>query len=184
MIRINPGQSALDINSQIILLQDKTRQNGDRFLQFNLNQEFNALLPLGELQGVIDVKIEDILPVPQVKEFWLGIFNWRGQAIWILDLANLIGANHWCKKSRIKDAGILILVRVEERIIGAIVEEVSTIAVLDPNLKLPLSESMMMENWGNFFTGYFLDRENKPLMLLDLEAIFSKSFKRSFLSKM
>ncbi len=184
MIRINPEQSALDINSQIILLQDKTRQNGDRFLQFNLNQEFNALLPLGGLQGVIDVKIEDILPVPQVKEFWLGIFNWRGQAIWILDLANLIGGNHWCKQPRIKDVGIAILVRFEDQIIGAIVEEVSKIAVLNSDRKLPLSESMMMENWRYFFAGYFLDPENNPLMLLDLEAIFNTSFEQSFLSTM
>lgn len=176
MMETNREKSALDISSQIVLLQDKSQQNGDRFLKFSLNQQVNTLLPLGKLQAVINVKIEDILPVPQVKEFWLGIINWRGQAIWILDLASLIGANHWCRGTEIKDAGMAILVKIEDRIIGFLVEKVSTIATLDSSKQLSLSESMLPENWAAFFSGYFLDPDNNPLMLIDLEVVYKEAF--------
>ena len=166
---MNMEKTALDINSQIILVQDKSQENGDRFLKFPLNKEVNALLPLGELEAVINVNVKDILPVPQVTEFWLGVINWRGKAIWILDLANLIGANHWCRGTKVKNA-------VEDKTIGFLVEKVSTISTLDKNKELPLSESMVPKNWASFFIGYFLDSENNPLMLLDLKAIFREAF--------
>ncbi len=168
--------SGLEINSQIVLLQDKSQEHGGRFLKFPLNQEINVLLPLRELQAVINVNLQNVLPIPEVKQFCVGVSHWRGQAIWILDLANLIGANHWSIGAKIKDMGMAMLVQVEDETIGFLVETVSTISTLDPNKKLPLLESMVPEEWDAFFSGYFLDSENNSLMLLDLKAIFKHAF--------
>lgn len=169
-------KSVLEINNQIVLLEDTSPNRGERFLKFPLNQEINALLPLRELQEIINVNLQNLLPLPEVKEFALGIINCRGQAIWLLDLANLIGGNHWFRDAKVKDAGMAILLKNEDEMIGFLVETVTEISTLDPQKKSPLLESMIPEEWGAFFSGYFLDFDNNPLILLDLKAILKHPF--------
>lgn len=169
-------KTALEINNQIVLLEHDSKTHGDRFLKFPLNSKIDALLPLRELQSVINVNLSTLLPIPEVKEFWLGVINWRGQAVWILDLANFVGENHWYSRAKVKNVGTAMLIKVENETIGFLTEKVNTVLNLDPNKKLPLSELRISEEYISFFSGYFLDSNNDSLMVLDIENIFKKAF--------
>ncbi len=158
--------------SQILPKQedDRDRESGDRFVKFVLSEEVNGVVLLEGLLGVIKVAIEDILPVPQVPEFFLGITNWQGEAIWIVDLANLVGGTHWCQREKVANTGIAMLVQVRDRTAGLLIEGVSAIEQYDRQAKLPISTLMLPERLRSFLQGYFLDSQNKPLMWFDLNA--------------
>ncbi|MCF2147729.1 chemotaxis protein CheW [Desmonostoc muscorum LEGE 12446] len=170
MLQGNDSFSSLPINSQF-RLENSPQGNNQRFLRFPLNGKVNGLLPLADLRGVIQVALTEILPVPQVAEFLLGIMNWRGEAIWILDLAALLGATHWCRREGVRNSGMAMLVQVQNQTVGLLVEQVNTIEVYDPQERLAVSASMLPARLGSFLQGYFVDSQGSPLMLIDTHVV-------------
>jgi|UPI0003783D66 chemotaxis signal transduction protein len=159
------GQFRLDNSSQ----QSEDQQ---RFLKFPLHHaKANGLVPLADLRGVIQVVLSEILPVPQVAEFLLGIWNWRQEAVWILDLGCLLGATHWYRQESVRNSGMAILVPVKNHMVGLLVEQVSTIETYNPEQLLPISPSMLPEQWRSFWLGYFLDSQGNALMLLNTNTV-------------
>ncbi|MGF1524079.1 MAG: chemotaxis protein CheW [Leptolyngbyaceae cyanobacterium] len=65
-----------------------TRQ---RLLRFPLSTQDSGLLLLEDIAEVFQVAVTDILPVPGVPEATLGICNWRGAMLWLIDFNTLIG---------------------------------------------------------------------------------------------
>ena len=167
----NSFPPVLQASSQLFRFENPPHQGSHRFLRFPLNTEINGLLPLADLRGLINVTLTEILPVPQVGEFLLGIMNWRGEAIWILDLAGLLGAMHWCRREAVPASGMAILIQVENQTVGLLVEQVSTIETYDPEERLSVSESMLPAQLQSFLQGYFVDLQGRPLMLLDTHAV-------------
>ena len=155
-------------STSLIQFQDSPLSSGERFLEFPLNSKVNSLLSLSNLQGTIKVTVREILPVPNVAEYWLGIINWRGEAIWILDLAGFLGDTHWCRQQSISPQGMAILVQVKNQAIGLLVRQVNTIESYRREELLPMIESMIPQQQQQFFQGYFLNSEGEPLMLLNI----------------
>jgi len=163
-------QGALEIQA---LSKDRQQQpDSQRFLKFPLSKRVNGLLPLTQLQGVVNVAIKNILPVPQVSEYLLGIMNWRGEAIWILDLARILGAKHWYRKEIISNSGTAMLFELEEQTVGLLVERVSTIETYDLEQQLKPA-SMLPERLRPFLLGYFIDSTGSPLILLDINGVIA-----------
>lgn len=152
-------------------LQDSQQQEGQRFLRFSLDAEVDGLLPLAELQEVIDLSLKNILPVPQVTKSMLGIINWRGKATWIVDLASLWGACHWCQRDPIPDRGMAILVSWKDETIGLLIEQVKTIEIYNPQKCQPISEGMFSEALRSLARGYSVDSQGKTWIVLDIPSI-------------
>ena len=167
MIQLTESISTLDNNN----LQDIQQQEGQRFLRFFLTPEVDGLLPLAELQEVMNLSLENILPVPQIAKSMLGVINWRGKATWIVDLANLWGACHWCQREPIPHAGMAILVSWKDQTIGLLIEQVKTIEIYNPQQSLPISEGMFYEGLRSLAQGYSVDSQGKPRIVLDIHAI-------------
>lgn len=170
MIQANDSFSSLSAHSQF-QLENSPETGNQRFLRFPLNAKVNGLLPLTDLRGVIHVALTEILPIPQVAEFLLGMMNWRGEAIWILDLGSLLGATHWCRREGVRNSGMAMLVQVQNQTLGLLVEQVSTIETYDPQQRLAISASMLPGQLRSFLQGYFVDSQGSPLMLLDTHAV-------------
>ncbi len=151
-----------------IQFQDSQLSSGERFLRFPLNSQVNSLLSLSDLQGTISIRLKEILPVPHISESWLGIINWRGEAIWILDLAGFLGEAHWCRQEVISNEAMAILIQVKTQTIGLLVQQVHTIESYELAELLPVVESMIPPQQQKFFQGYFLDSDGQPLMVLNI----------------
>lgn len=62
-----------------------------RFLRVCFNAEETALLPLASIQHVLKIPVTEVLPVPHMPDCVLGIYNWRGEMVWLVDLAQQLG---------------------------------------------------------------------------------------------
>lgn len=145
---------------------------GARFLQFSLKKGINGLVPLTELQGTIKIALKDILPVPQIAQYWLGIANYKGEAIWILDLAQLLGAPNWCQRESVATMGMVMSIAIEERTIGLLVEEIAGIETYDSQNYLPVTQIDTTTKMKSLFKGYFLNSNSEPSMVLDINSLF------------
>jgi positive phototaxis protein PixI len=160
-----------DLQTNLLLLEQRKlqkQQRGERFLQFSLTGEINGSILLKELQGTAEISLTEILPVPDVAEFWLGISNWQGEAIWILDLVQLLGSPNWYRRTPIIASAMILLIKIEQQTVGLLVKEVKGIENYDVQDCLPITEINSTTKMRSLFQGYFLDSRGEPSMVLNL----------------
>lgn len=171
MSQLIPAQSSLSFVSNILQFQELNAIEGERYLSFDLDRGVNALIPLAELRGVIELSFEEILPVPQTHESLLGIINWRGKATWTIDLAGSVGAPHWCRRDPMPRSGTVMLVEIQREILGLLVERIGTIEIYKSQDCLSVSAEMFAPELRPFLQGYFLDSQQNPKVVLDLPQV-------------
>jgi Chemotaxis signal transduction protein len=60
-----------------------------RFLQFALG-EYQLLFPLEKLQEIFSLNLSQVTAVPELASYVMGIYNWRGNLAWLIDLQELL----------------------------------------------------------------------------------------------
>ncbi len=134
-IPLNPDERDLDSWLDSIAVPAAARSSrgrqqavaaGQRFLRFRLSQQEAALLPVDYIREVVGVAAEKILPVPHVPASVLGIHNWRGQMLWLVDLPYLLGYEGLAARATDESPDIMVL-EVERRLLGVAVRQVDTI---------------------------------------------------------
>jgi positive phototaxis protein PixI len=95
-----------------------------RLLRFPLGLQDSALLPLEQIAEILRVNLAEILPVPEMPDCVLGICNWRGQMLWLLDLNHLVG---FMPLSLAATSPIAMVVQVNDQPVGLVVQQVNDI---------------------------------------------------------
>ncbi|VEP13414.1 putative CheW protein [Hyella patelloides LEGE 07179] len=145
-----------------------------RFLRFPLGEETTGLLSLERLVEVIEVRPKEILPIPELPKYLLGIANRRGEAIWIVDLFYLMGATPLHCRELIPEVCMAILVQAQEQAIGLLVEQVSSLEVYNLKNLQPFTAQTLPSRLLSFLEGYFVDSEGNTLALLNVDTIIEK----------
>ena len=78
--------------SRDLLLQ---KNEEEQFLRFRLEPDTKVMLPIGQITEVLKIAIGNIVPIPEMPAWIMGVYNWRGEILWMLDLGHLIGLNSW-----------------------------------------------------------------------------------------
>ncbi|NER23530.1 MAG: chemotaxis protein CheW [Symploca sp. SIO1B1] len=109
-------------------LPPETRQ---RLLHFPLSKEESGLLPLEQITEIIRLNWVDILPVPEMSSCILGIGNWRGEMLWLVDLKELVGCIPLSKSGQMLASPVAIVIEVNNHPLGLVVEQVNDIELHD-----------------------------------------------------
>ncbi len=118
-------------NNQIGLdplnLEPLPPENRQRLLRFPLGVEESALLPLEEIAEILRVNAAEILPVPEMPSCVLGICNWRGSMLWLVDLNHLVGGEPLSLQGAVATSPVAMVVQVNEQSLGLVVQQVNDI---------------------------------------------------------
>lgn len=95
-----------------------------RLLRFPLGLQDSALLPLEQIAEILRVNLAEILPVPEMPDCILGICNWRGEMLWLVDLNHLVG---FVPLSSTAVSPIAMVVQVNDQPVGLVVQQVNDI---------------------------------------------------------
>lgn len=99
-----------------------------RLLRFPLGLQDSALLPLEQIAEIIRVNVAEILPVPEMPSCVLGICNWRGEMLWLVDLNHLVG----CPPLSLERGALMaMVVQVNDQTVGLVVHKVNDIELHD-----------------------------------------------------
>lgn len=71
-----------------------------QFLQFYLDSEIRVMLPVAQITEVLKIELARIVPIPQMPPWVMGVYNWRGDILWMVDLGHLLGLNSWYQRGR------------------------------------------------------------------------------------
>ncbi len=154
-----------------------------KFLQFQLGKTEKthkstvggdiALLDAEIVTEVIAISPQDILPVPQMFYCVLGIYGWRSEMLWIVDLENLLGYPPPLGENNITQELLVMVIQVQGQSIGLVVSGIDTLIEHNLSKFKSSSSEIFSEDILPFLHGYFTSLENDIIMLIDGEEIFN-----------
>lgn len=155
---------------------DKIRQGKDfmQVVSFRLAGEYYAV----EIKKVKEIIMpEGVTHVPQMPEFIEGIINLRGNVIPVIDLRKRFDLPSEAQTDHTR----IVVVRMENKIIGAIVDSVSQVMKIPKSQIQPPPETIAGLA-GEYLTGV-AKMESGMILLLDIEKVMSAHEKAALLAK-
>jgi len=150
----------------------KKNKNLQKFLQFQLGKD-RGLLLAEMVREIITVPEKEILPVPQMPECVMGVYNWRSEMMWMIDLENLLGYQSPFLYSSENLSLMTMIVELEGQFLGLVVQNVNDIVEYDLEEMSERSSEIFSRELLPFLQGYFTNEINKQMMLLlSVESIF------------
>jgi positive phototaxis protein PixI len=176
MLSTPPSDSlSFNLNSQANISKTKSQQVR-KFLRFpnaSMTNSDLALLEAEIVTEVITISPKEILPVPQMPYCVLGIYSWRSEMLWIVDVENLMGYPPSLSENADGDETILVMVvQVQGQSMGLVVSRIDSIIEQNLDKFKSASSEIFSEDIMPFLYGYFTDENNNIIMLIDAEEIF------------
>lgn len=167
-----------------------------KFLRFYFSPEDTALLPLKNVKEVLNIPLMGILPVPHMPDCLIGIYNYRGEILWLVDLGVQLGfvpstefiqgmnsPNELAiQTTTVAAKGVtltnelptltVIILHNDDKYIGIVVPKVVDIEMHDLQEMQYPSEDLFSPNILPFLKGYLI-RSSSPV--LDVNALIEDS---------
>ncbi|NEP08800.1 MAG: chemotaxis protein CheW [Symploca sp. SIO2C1] len=157
--------------------------NSTEFLQFYLEPNTTTLLPLQQLTEVLTIPIGEIVPIPHMSPWVMGVYNWRGDILWIVDLGHLVGLAPWYQQTNNVSVHKAIVLKasgnkatstnIKTQMLGLVVNRVEDIELCNPDLIQSPPSSSVTPELVPFLRGYWLKPDGEMLVVLDGEAIMA-----------
>lgn len=153
---------AINLKKEIKVYDEQIDYTNNRFVSFSLNGEIYCI-GLKYVKEFCKLKLLNIVPVPCVPEFILGIFNHRGDFITVIDIKAFLKI----PRSQVTDRTKVIVVRYSELQIGLVVDDVFDILSITSD-KLCANVKSKFEH-NKFVCAEFLPDSGEVMNVLDLE---------------
>ena len=143
---------------------DKKPENTS-FITFSLDNETYAV-PIQAIEEIIG--LQDISLLPNVPNFIKGVINLRGDLVPIMDLRLKLGL----EEKAYNPLTVFLIVRVEERVIGMVVDNVADVLVIDPK-KVQKTPAFSASISTNFIEGVYKDAQDQMVILVDIPSLIN-----------
>ena len=146
-----------------------------QYLKFKLYPEVEAMLPVDRITEILKLRLVQIMPIPQMPAWVMGVYNWRGEILWMVDLSQLLGLDSWYRHQNESSQHTAIVLSAERQQVkihlGLVVAQVDDLTYCDPNM-IQAAEATQRDARGrNFARGYWLDPAGTTILALEAEAI-------------
>ena len=132
-----------------------------RFLRLYFNASETALLSLSAIQQVLNIPVPEILPVPHMPDCVLGSYNWRGEMLWLVDLAQQLGCSSRLNLHHL-DTTIAIAIESDRQFLGIVVPRLGDVEVHDRQQLQPPTTAFPAK-LKSFMSGYFIAAQSPVL---------------------
>ena len=147
----------------------------DKLLRFSIGQADTALLELSSVKEIVQISTTEILPVPHMNASILGLYNSRGNILWLADINHILGllaAEESDKNSATKMA---IVVEIETQFLGLVVSQIEEIEQHNLDLLQP-PDQLVKPSLKPFVKGYL---QSQNSLVLDPQALFKLGINNS-----
>lgn len=152
-----------------------------QFLRFYLEPETTIMLPISQVTEVLKISLTKIVPIPRMSPYIIGVYNWRGEILWTVDLGHLVGLNTW-QEQRINTANSTAIILsypngsktkgLQKKSLGLIINSVDDIEWCDPNSIQP-PPSAINPALAPFVTGCWLKPGGEMILVFDGNSIIN-----------
>lgn len=108
------------------------QEQAQQFLSFQLPPDAQALLPTDQLTEILSLAPSQIVPIPDIPLAVIGVCNWRGEVLWLVDLGLLLGFEPLYAQGAYHSDYRVIVIHSQGQIIGLVVNQVGQMVWCEP----------------------------------------------------
>lgn len=153
----------------------QTEQQEQKFLTFHLGDKDTAVISLSNITEVLQVSPLEICGVPQMPSCVAGIYNWRGEMLWLIDIESMLGYESLAKSHNITSKMMAVVVRKEGKYLGLLVRQLMDIESFDIDSLKPVNLDLFSREIASLLEGYFIDGNEQMIISLDAKSIIDSS---------
>ncbi len=180
----NPKLLSGDSNKLATTSAGKLAPNfiGEQFLRLYLDSETGALLPITQLTEVLNVSCSQVMPIPHMHSWMMGVYNWRGEILWLVDLANLVGITPLYQQALTSSSHTVIVLEApleetdstgnDRKTLGLVVNQVGNIENCNPDLIKNIAFPAINTKLEAFLRGYWSKSDYEMLAIFHLDSIW------------
>ena len=158
---------------------------GERYLGCHLEPDLTIALAVQKITEVLTIPTSEITPIPHMSPWVMGVYNWRGEVLWMMDLGHLLGLTPWYQQTGHYSAHNVLVARAtsnsssndESKKIGLVVSRVQDIEILNSDTMQAPSPAVASPELAPFLQGYWIKGSGDLLACVDVDAIFSMTSK-------
>lgn len=167
------------VNRSVSIAQGESKE---QFLRFFLVPDHTVLLSVSQLTEVLTIPLGQIVPIPAMPSYVMGVYNWRGKILWMVDLGQLLGLTPWQDQGFTGSSYTTIILQgygetvdgnTELKTLGLMVNRVEEIEWVNPSAIYTPQETTVSPELLPFMRGLWLKQSGDLLSVLDGSAILS-----------
>lgn len=144
-------------------VQAAKEEENTSFITFTLDSELYAV-PIQTIEEIIG--LQEISLLPNVPSFIKGVINLRGEIVPIMDLRLKFGL----EAKEYTPFTVFLIVRVEERLMGMVVDNVADVLVIEPT-KVQKRPAFSAKISTDFINGVYKDTQEDLVILVDVPSL-------------
>ena len=133
------------------------------------------MLSIAQITEVLKIELPQIVPIPQMPPWVMGVYNWRGDILWMVDLSHLLGLDSWYQCG-LGECNVVVLSpnkavpELENNIhLGLVVFKVEDLEECDPTEIQSIADKISAQI-AHFASGYWR-KSGDIVSILDGDAI-------------
>ncbi|MEM6256628.1 MAG: chemotaxis protein CheW [Cyanobacteria bacterium P01_D01_bin.156] len=153
-----------------------------QFIQLALEVETPILLSVLNLFEILTISTSQVVPMFQMPPWVIGVYNWRGDILWVVDLNHLVGFSPWYQQKNYVSKHTVVVLKgqseqspsqVKASVLGLVVNQVSDMAICEPELIQAITNLEIPETIRPFLGGYWQGDTSKDHWILNGEAVLN-----------
>jgi positive phototaxis protein PixI len=168
------------INSGSVFTEAQTQSpiNHEQFLRCHLAPDALVMLPVAQLTEVLKIPVGQITPISDLPAWVMGVYNWRGKILWMIDLGHLLGYTPWHQQAFNTASYTAAILHVDAGAdeflsLGLVVTQVQDIELCDLGEVQSPPPSAITPELAPFLQGYWLKPNGEMLACLNANAILA-----------
>jgi positive phototaxis protein PixI len=146
-----------------------------KFLSFSLGLRDTAVIPLEKITEVVQIPLAEICGVPQMPNCVVGIYNWRGEMLWLVDLEEMLGYQPLLQGSNSLSTMMALVLENDGKYLGILIRQLIDIDWLDTQKMQEPSGDVFYPKMIPFLQGYFINDSEQMIFNLDASAMLETS---------
>jgi positive phototaxis protein PixI len=142
-----------------------------RFLSFSITADTQAMLPTEQLAEILSLSPSQIAPIPEMPPAVMGVCNWRGGILWLIDLADWLGLKPLFAQDWRQPNYSILIVQGKGKVLGLAISNVGQMIVAESaQIKTP-NPNKTKSILSNSIIGQWQSPSNETFLILDVEAL-------------
>jgi positive phototaxis protein PixI len=155
-----------------------SEQSTQQLLSFVISPNSTMLLPTSDLTEVLTVSVSQIVPIPECDRSVMGVCNWRGEVLWLVDLASMLGEEPLFQHRPVPSHYSVIIVHYtmgqqKTLTLGLVVTQVAQMLWCDRAAIQAVPASPAISATADFLQGYWLSPQGETCWILNSQAILN-----------
>lgn len=149
-----------------------------QFLSFSLIDENQFILPGSNLVQVLSLDLSQIAPIPDMHPSVMGVCNWRGQVLWVVDLAYILGFGALFSQGLSYPKHSVIVIRSQGKFLGLAVHKMGS-SIGYEGVEIQPAPTIINPQLALYLKGQIASPQGKKMLVLDADAIINFLGQRS-----